>query len=1433
MNKLPVMCSDSKRSGFATLSKKSAMLGHIAVARKAILMACVLLLAVYSSHCDSEKETPPAPQPTPTPPAPQPTPTPAPQLTPNPAPQPTPTPAPQLTPNPAPQPTPTPPAPQPTPTPPAQPTPNPAAQPTPNPATQPTAGPPTPPPTPIPTGPPARITGLTTNEGEGNVSNDGIYKLRWTKVAGATRYMWQKKVGSGSYSRETELATTENGMIVTANVSENVANGRYGYKVRACRGEGSERLCGPSAELTVIVALCTVGGTGSSSDPRIICNYTQLQAIGDHLDWHYKLGVDIHAGRSCVGYDGTNGETVSCGTTSIPWVPIGSCGPDGFCGSFDIADYSADDLPFTGSLDGDGHGIHNLYSKREGGWNQHGALFVYLKNAEIRDLGLVANFIYARFTGYGGAGGLAYYMHNSTIDSSYATGYVASYSSAFDEAFIWSGGLVGYAHDSSISNSYTTGNVKSTSKHSDSGGLVGIANNSRISSSYATGNVAVSSTPHLNTYHHSSTGRSGGLVGFADSTSISSSYMTGNVIATSAEHSKNFFSGGLVGVAYDNSRITNCYATGDVTTTTASSSAYEDNSPYSGGLVGYAVSSIISSSYSLGSVRAVNTVEPTNIHSGGLAGKASGSLFLGSNYYVDGDGTNGIGNGGCSNTVCIQASGSTLAAKKSWLRDSLNEFLIWKTGIWGDMGIVGKYPCIGGLPKTDPSTGSLLTGNVCTVTIDTGQGTTASKGHSIRSYADLKCVGRAGETGCTASDSPSHAEYNRFYRFHYYKLHRDINADASCGGSCASPSGSGWLPLRFLGVFDGNNKKITNLYINNTTEPRTGFFSMLQEAEIKNLGLELVSINGTFHTGGLAGRSYRSSINSCYTIGSITSTSYFSYAGGLIGLMNGGSISNSYTEGALRSNGFSSSNPSAYSIAGGLVGSMEEGGNINNSYAARELNIASFSSGSSVYAYSYSGGLVGNVNSSSISNSYAVGKVSSTSISKYPFIFSGGLAGYMSTGSHISNSYAAGELSSSSFAPSVGDIEIRWLLLLSRISRPNSSSGGLVGYIDRGNSISNSYTLSSVSANNILGSSLKRPGFYSGALLGERPSSRAQLRGKNYYVDEDGSHGIGTGTCSSSVCIQATGSELASRRNWLASQDISSATMFPSDSTNNPPHFSAWSSTNWENLNSSGRLPCLKSKVPSAGCNDLILRSSKNPSDDGSYTLRWRGLHGGPDYELQERSCTHSSTQNCAAGSSGWGSWRDLTLTNTEKSSREKSLTSKTSDRIYAYRVRGCEAGSTNCKKWSNPLRIRVVIPTATALDSSGLSFKHKGSAQWFGQAIDSNDSTDAMQSGRIGHGRHSCMQTTVTGAGTLTFYWKVSSEENKDYLRFYIGSPDTPTESISGAVAWTQKTHTLTGTGDKTLTWCYIKDASGSSGSDAGRIDQLVWTPTPSPATP
>lgn len=81
-----------------------------------------------------------------------------------------------------------------------------------------------------------------------------------------------------------------------------------------------------------------------------------------------------------------------------------------------------------------------------------------------------------------------------------------------------------------------------------------------------------------------------------------------------------------------------------------------------------------------------------------------------------------------------------------------------------------------------------------------------------------------------------------------------------------------------------------------------------------------------------------------------------------------------------------------------------------------------------------------------------------------------------------------------------------------------------------------------------------------------------------------------------------------------------------------------------------------------------------------------------------------------------------------------------------------------------------------------------------------------------------------VSSAGTISFYRKVSSEGNYDFLRFYIDGVQQ--DQWSGTVDWGEVSYPVTA-GTRTFKWTYYKDYSVSSGSDCAWVDYIIFPPS------
>lgn len=136
-------------------------------------------------------------------------------------------------------------------------------------------------------------------------------------------------------------------------------------------------------------------------------------------------------------------------------------------------------------------------------------------------------------------------------------------------------------------------------------------------------------------------------------------------------------------------------------------------------------------------------------------------------------------------------------------------------------------------------------------------------------------------------------------------------------------------------------------------------------------------------------------------------------------------------------------------------------------------------------------------------------------------------------------------------------------------------------------------------------------------------------------------------------------------------------------------------------------------------------------------------------------------------------------------------------------------------------------IPLGTALDAEALTWQTGSNAPWIGENdVTSADGVDSVSSGPIGDSESSYIQTVVTGPGTITFKWKVSSQAAGDILTFLVDGVSKA--STSGEKAWASPTPVsfAIGAGVHTLTWRYTKNAGIATGTDRAWLDQVVFTP-------
>ena len=139
---------------------------------------------------------------------------------------------------------------------------------------------------------------------------------------------------------------------------------------------------------------------------------------------------------------------------------------------------------------------------------------------------------------------------------------------------------------------------------------------------------------------------------------------------------------------------------------------------------------------------------------------------------------------------------------------------------------------------------------------------------------------------------------------------------------------------------------------------------------------------------------------------------------------------------------------------------------------------------------------------------------------------------------------------------------------------------------------------------------------------------------------------------------------------------------------------------------------------------------------------------------------------------------------------------------------------------WVDTVAFAAAPTLAVALNAPAWTWTTSGSGAWFPEMVTTHDGTASARSGDIGDNQSVTMQTTVTGPGTLAFWWKVSSEYADPLIFLVDGVEQT---RISGERDWAHIAIDLT-IGSHTLSWRYQKDYGVAVGADAGWVDQVTF---------
>ena len=196
---------------------------------------------------------------------------------------------------------------------------------------------------------------------------------------------------------------------------------------------------------------------------------------------------------------------------------------------------------------------------------------------------------------------------------------------------------------------------------------------------------------------------------------------------------------------------------------------------------------------------------------------------------------------------------------------------------------------------------------------------------------------------------------------------------------------------QFEGSLDGKNKLIEGIRIEKSQESAIGLFKSLVGAEVQNLKLRNLSIEGKSYVGSLAGKGKNSDLENVQV--KSTKVKGISYIGGLVGNMEGGMVQNSGVEdGHVGADGEKIDFSKSAKYIGGLSGLVMGGELIKSHFKGKieDINksyvggLAGFFSGGKIensYAQvnmigqSYIGGLIGQLEKSQVIHSYVKGVI--------------------------------------------------------------------------------------------------------------------------------------------------------------------------------------------------------------------------------------------------------------------------------------------------------------------------------------------------------------------------------------------------------------------------------------------------------------------------
>ena len=424
----------------------------------------------------------------------------------------------------------------------------------------------------------------------------------------------------------------------------------------------------------------------------------------------------------------------------------------------------------------------------------------------------------------------------------------------YTEPYQYNMGLFGYVTAGKIENlAVENVNIKSDDAIGAIAGVISGDNTVIVNNCYTTGIIAGKFDV-------------GGIAGIVENTLISNCYSLCDIWGTEERI------GGIAGSSNKSSSIVNCYTTGAIAGNQAT-----------GGIAGFIGSDIKEAPSGSGLIAGIENCAAFNKSLAGTT--TSFHRIIGDNYFDRCTLNNNIA------WIGMAISNPEYNERKGDGNYKLDGMDINTSIINADASLGGRFTAVDGWTLENGKLPGLF-GRAVDMPSHLSQGSQFNGGsgkssdpYQINTATQLAKLAQFVNAGDT--------DYNESY----YQLTDDINLNMA-----PYNQDKGWAPIgndpnTFKGFFDGNNRKITGLFINDKPSNRDnrGLFGFVTAGKIENLGVENLNITSNECVGGIAGMisgDTTVTINNCYTTGKITGNIN---TGGIVGVMENAVVSNCYS----------------------------------------------------------------------------------------------------------------------------------------------------------------------------------------------------------------------------------------------------------------------------------------------------------------------------------------------------------------------------------------------------------------------------------------------------------------------------------------------------------------------------------------------------------